>query len=102
MAYEILKPEWGKSPIRGVLFDMDGLVLNSEILYSRFWREACLLHGFDMSHEQSLNMRALNRDLGAKMLCSFFGEKADYHTIRSTRIQLMDAFIRENGVELRI
>lgn len=102
MAIEIYKPEWGASrPIRGVLFDMDGLVLDSEKLYSRFWREACLFYGFPMSYEQSLKMRALNSKLGEAMLRSFFGPAADYKKLRAKRIELMDAFIEENGVELK-
>ena len=101
MAYEILKPEWGKCPIRGVLFDMDGLVLDSEILYSRFWREACAVHGYTMTYEQSLKMRALNTQMGIQTIHSFFGEEADYHAIRNTRIGLMDAFIAEYGVAVK-
>ena len=51
MAITVYKPEWGENrPIRGVLFDMDGLVLDSEKLYSRFWREACGFYGFPMSY----------------------------------------------------
>lgn len=102
MAYELYRPEWGENrPIRGVLFDMDGLVLNSEILYSRFWRAACQAHGFDMSYDESLKMRGLGKQMGEKMLHSFFGEKADYYAIRETRIQMMDAFIEENGVDVK-
>jgi len=88
-------------PIRGVLFDMDGLVLDSEKLYSRFWREACLFYGYEMSYQQSLKMRALNRHLGEAMLKSFFGPDTDYIKLRTKRIELMDAFIEENGVELK-
>ena len=101
MAHEILKPEWGKRPIRGVLFDMDGLVLDSEILYSRFWREAAAVHGYTMGYEQSLKMRALNTQLGIQTIRSFFGPDADYHAIRNTRIQMMDAYIAEKGVEVK-
>lgn len=102
MGYEILKPEWGaERPILGILLDMDGLVLDSEILYSRFWREAAALHGYSMSHSQSLEMRALNETLGAEKIRGFFGDGADYAAIRKTRIQLMDAFIEENGVALK-
>ena len=101
MAYDILKPEWGKCPIRGVLFDMDGLVLDSASLYSQFWREASAAHGYTMSYEQSLKMRALNTQLGIQTIHSFFGEAADYHAIRNTRIQMMDAYIAENGVDVK-
>ena len=102
MAITVYKPEWGaQRPIRGILFDMDGLVLDSEKLYSRFWREACGFYGFEMSYEQSLKMRALNRYAGEAMLKSFFGEAADYVQLRTKRIELMDAFVEENGVELR-
>ena len=102
MALTFYHPQWGaQRPIRGVLFDMDGLVLDSEKLYSRFWREACRFYGHKMSYEQSLKMRALNRQLGEAMLKSFFGPDTDYVTIRAKRIELMDAFIEENGVELK-
>lgn len=102
MAIEIYHPQWGAAhSIRGVLFDMDGLVLDSEKLYSRFWMEACHFYGFPMTYEQSLKMRALNRHAGSAMLRSFFGEAADYIRIRSKRIELMDAFVEEYGVELK-
>ena len=102
MAIEILKPEWGASrPIRGILFDMDGLVVDTEKLYSRFWREACAFYGYTMTYEQSLQMRGLGGQAGEAKLHSFFGPDADYLTLRSKRIELMDAFVDEHGVELK-
>ena len=102
MSVTVYHPEWGaERPIRGVLFDMDGLVLDSEKLYSRFWREACGFYGYEMSYEQSLKMRALNRHAGAAMLRSFFGPETDYVQLRTKRIELMDAYVEENGVELK-
>ena len=85
--------------IRGVLFDMDGLVLDTEKLYSRFWMEACHFYGFPMTYEQSLRMRSANSRLSAANLQAFFGPTADYKAIRAKRIQLMEAWIDENGVE---
>jgi HAD superfamily hydrolase (TIGR01509 family) len=85
--------------IAGVLFDMDGLVLDTEKLYSRFWMEACHFYGFPMTYEQSLKMRAANSQVGAENLRSFFGPDIDYVTVRNKRIELMDGFIAENGVE---
>lgn len=100
MALTILKPQWTR-PVAGVLFDLDGLVLDTEKLYSRFWREACQEAGFSMSYEQSLNMRALNHQAGAAMLHSFFGEAADYDTIRQIRIRRMDAYVEREGVDIK-
>ena len=100
MAYHIYKPEWGAlRPIRGILFDMDGLVLDTEKLYSRFWMAACHFYGYPMTVEQSLQMRSLSRTAGQEKLCSFFGPGISYPRVRAKRIELMDAFIRENGVE---
>lgn len=100
MAFEILKPEWGAlRPIRGILFDMDGLVLDTEKLYSRFWMEACHFYGYPMTREQALRMRSLGGKAGEDMLHSFFGTGANYKQLRAKRIELMDAFIAEHGVE---
>ncbi|MBQ6999908.1 MAG: HAD family phosphatase [Oscillospiraceae bacterium] len=100
MAYHIYKPEWGAArPIRGVLFDMDGLVLDTEKLFSRFWMAACQFYGYPMTVEQSLKMRSLSKTAGQEMLCSFFGPGISYPQVRAKRIELMDAFIKEHGVE---
>ena len=100
MAVTIYKPEWGaQRPVFGVLFDMDGVVLDTEKLYARFWREASEALGFPMSWEQALGMRSLNRSQGQEQLHSYFGPGADYTTIRNERIRRMDAYILKYGVE---
>lgn len=87
-----------KAPIRGVLFDVDGVILDTERLYSRFWMEACHFYGFPMTREQSLQMRSLNKTAGQEKLHALFGETAHYPTIREKRIELMDAFVAREGV----
>ena len=77
---------------------MDGLVLDSEKLYARFWAEAAAYYGFSMTRAQALAMRAANSRLSEANLHKFFGPRADYVQIRAKRIELMDAYIAENGV----
>ena len=84
--------------VRGVLFDVDGVILDTECLYSRFWMEACHFYGFPMTKAQSLQMRSLNKTAGQEKLRALFGPAADYTTIRQKRIELMDAFVEKEGV----
>ena len=87
-----------KAPVRAVLFDVDGVILDTECLYSRFWMEACHFFGFPMTKEQSLQMRSLNKTAGQEKFHALFGPAADYATIRQKRIELMDAFVEKEGV----
>ena len=87
-----------KSPVRGVLFDVDGVILDTECLYSRFWMEACHFYGFPMTKAQALQLRSLNKTAGQEKLRALFGPAADYTTIRQKRIELMDAFVEKEGV----
>ena len=87
-----------KSPVQGVLFDVDGVILDTECLYSRFWMETCHFYGFPMTKAQSLQMRSLNKTAGQEKLRALFGPAADYTTIRQKRIELMDAFVEKEGV----
>jgi HAD superfamily hydrolase (TIGR01509 family) len=87
--------------IKALLFDMDGLVLDTEKLYTRFWQEAARALGFPMTKEQALGMRSLNRGAGEAKLKSYFGDAVNYEEVRNKRIALMDAFIAETGVSTK-
>lgn len=98
MGCEIIKPEMHR-PVRGVLFDMDGVVVDTEKLYARFWREAAIALGYPMTHEQALGMRSLNRQEGQKQLERYFGPGVSHPQVRMKRIELMEAYIQEHGVD---
>lgn len=85
-------------PIRGILFDMDGLVLDSERLYTRFWMEALRQKGYDVTLEQALQLRSLNREAGQAKLEELFGPGISFPEVRALRIELMDAYITEHGI----
>ncbi len=87
--------------IKGVLFDMDGIILDSEKLYTRFWQEAAIALGYPMTHQQSLGMRSLNSKAGEAKIHSYFGEEASFLAIRNKRIELMNAFVEKEGIELK-
>ena len=99
MALKILKPELSGTPVLGVLFDMDGIILDTEKLYCRFWQEAAIACGYPMTEQQALGMRSLNRAAGQKQLESYFGPGIDIHVIRAKRIELMDAYTDRYGVD---
>jgi len=90
-----------KDTITAVLFDMDGLVLDTEKLYTRFWQEAAHACGYPMTKEQALGMRSLNRGAGLAKMQSYFGPEVDYDFIRNKRIEMMDAFVEKEGVMLK-
>lgn len=101
MAVTLYHPQWKKSPVRGVLFDMDGLVLDSEKLYTRFWMEAARDLGYPMTFQQALGLRSLNRTAGQEKLTEYFGPGISYTDVRSHRIELMDVHIEKYGIEVK-
>ena len=98
MALEMLHPEW-KKPVLGVLFDMDGVIVDTERLYTIFWQMAANQLGYPMTREQALGMRSLNRDTAKAKMESYFGPGTSYEAIRTRRIELMDPYVAEHGVD---
>ena len=85
----------------GAIFDMDGLLFDTEKLYMRFWIEAANYYGYDMRREHVLSIRSMASFLANERFKSFFGEDCDYYAIRQKRRELMEVFIDENGIELK-
>lgn len=85
--------------IKGAIFDMDGLLLDTEKLYNRFWREAAIFCGYNMTEEHALSIRSLGRTDTTAKLRGYFGDSFEYQPVYDKRVELMDKFISENGVE---
>ena len=45
--------------INGVIFDMDGTLLDTERVLIRCWIKSAALHGFEMKEQHALNIRSL-------------------------------------------
>lgn len=87
--------------IKAVFFDMDGLLLDTEKLLVRFWRQACREAGFDMTREIALNIRSMHRNFAIPYLKSVLGEGFDYAKTRARRMELMGDYLSKNGLELK-
>ena len=80
---------------------MDGVLVDSERLYMRFWREACAAFGFELTQEMALSLRSNSPETAIPKFLAWFGESADYHEIRALRRKEMADFIDRNGVKLK-
>ncbi len=87
--------------VKAVIFDMDGLILDTEKLLVKYWCQAANEAGFPMQREHALNIRSLHRRFAIPYLQGLFGEEFDYVKIRNRRMELMTEALAENGLELK-
>lgn len=85
--------------IKGVIFDMDGLMIDTEKLLTKFWCKAAKLYGFDMTMEHVLGIRSLAAKFAEPKLKGIFGDSFNYMEVRAKRIELMNEYIENNGIE---
>ncbi len=85
--------------IRGVIFDMDGTLLDTEPLYRRFWLEAAQTLGFPMKERHALMIRAMSAEKAEALLKREVCPEFDYHGVRALRRERMEAYIDAHGVQ---
>lgn len=87
--------------IRGVISDMDGVILDSEKLYVRFWCEAAEFYGYPMETRHALGIRSMARPFAIERLQGWFGKDFDYDLVRNKRIELMDEYVSIHGIQAK-
>ena len=85
--------------IRGVIFDMDGTLLDTETLYRRFWVKAAHELGFPMKDRHALMIRSMAAEKAEVLLKREVCPKFDYHRVRVLRRERMEAYIDIHGVQ---
>lgn len=85
--------------IKAVIFDMDGVLIDTEKHYNAAWCEAARMAGFDFKREHALMLRSCDALVASKMMKDIFGEKFDYFAIREVRRELVAQRLEKYGLE---
>lgn len=86
-------------PLRAVIFDMDGLLIDTEKHLVRCWCQAAQEMGFDMQRRHALHIRSLAGKYAAPYLKSELGEDFDYFRVRERRKELVAHALAKYGLE---
>jgi HAD superfamily hydrolase (TIGR01509 family) len=85
--------------IKAVVFDMDGVLLDTEKHYIAAWVEAARSQGFDFRREHALLLRSLDLTKACELMKGIFGDGFDYYGIREIRRELVAKKLEEVGLE---
>jgi len=76
-----------------VIFDVDGTLLNTEILYMEGWRRAGKEFGFHVTEEALLQTRAVNSAVAKEVFRRLVSPEFPYEAIRSRRVDISEEII---------
>lgn len=85
--------------LKAVIFDMDGVLIDTEKWLNKYWRQAAAEAGYDMKMEHALAIRSLAACYAAPYLQEVLGGEFPYETIRERRKELMRAHIAAHGID---
>ncbi len=86
--------------VRAVIFDMDGVLIDTEKHYNIAWCEAAKQAGYtDFTREHALMLRSCDARAASKMMKGIFGEQFDYYAIREIRRTIVAKRLAKYGLE---
>ena len=87
--------------IKAVLFDMDGLMFDTERLAVRFWKEAGADFGLTLGDEFLLYSRGSRMEEAKKLFARCYGEEADYMGVRAREKELFFGYLKEHEIPVK-
>ena len=87
--------------IKAVLFDMDGVLIDTEKYLTKYWSQAANEAGLPLTVEDCYMFRSYASKYAAVEFREMYGEKYDYFAIRNRRKELMKQHIETYGVEMK-
>lgn len=85
--------------IHAVIFDMDGVLIDTEKHYNAAWCQAATEAGFPFTREHALLLRSCEAKEGEKLMQGIFGSSFDYYAIRERRRELVRERLAQYGLE---
>lgn len=83
--------------LRGVIFDVDGTLLDTEKIYMQAWREAGEQFGYKIPEEALLRTRAINRKHAEEIFKEYLGQDFCYEKLVPERIRIAEQLIDQSS-----
>ena len=87
-------------PGAGVVFDMDGLMLDTESIAKVVWQEAARLAGYEMPDKLFHSLIGRSKPASAELLGAAFGPGFDFEKMYAACSALYEAHIARDGIPL--
>lgn len=87
--------------IKTVIFDMDGLMFDTERLGDVCWHKAAEKMGVTMPKELLEEMRGMNREACNQVLINHFGESFPVDDLRKRKMDYTEKMLEEEGVPVK-
>lgn len=85
--------------IKGVIFDMDGLIIDTEKWLQKYYIQASYELGCPMKPKDVLEIRSLSVEYAIPKLKKLVGEHFDYYGVKELRKKYMSEHIEKYGIE---
>jgi len=89
------------SPNSGVIFDMDGLMLDTERVAKIAWQEAALLFGHTMSDDLFASLIGRTHQASIALLREAFGPSFDYESASHKCNALFENYVEKQGLPVK-
>lgn len=87
--------------IEAIIFDMDGLLFDTEKIGFKVWRETCSKYGYNMDKKLFFSIISRNANEIREILTREFGEKFDFDLCYKEKNQLANEEIDNIGVPIK-
>lgn len=84
--------------IKGVIFDMDGTLFDTEYVNDIVMEEVLADYGYEMPEGLLNNLRCTGTQEEQRILKETFGENFEYQEIRNIRVKKMRKYYEDNGI----
>lgn len=90
-----------KRLVKAVILDMDGLMLDSQGIATRAWKDAVSSYGYHLSYEDNLRFIGRNIEDSNGLLMSMYGPDFPVEKMRKRARQLLLSYIDGDGIPLK-